>query len=121
MANEQNLIPFQPGQSGNPAGYKPGVKNRSTIARKILEMKGLFTNERFEQLQKQFPEITKQMTVEEIMTIVQADKAVKEQDTNAYKVIMDSAYGMPKQELDSTIKGTIVLSVTNEDLSLGDS
>lgn len=37
MANEQNLIPFKPGQSGNPKGKKPGTKNLSTIVRDILE------------------------------------------------------------------------------------
>lgn len=32
-----NLKPWKPGQSGNPAGRKPGSKNVSTIVRKLLE------------------------------------------------------------------------------------
>src|SRR5215210_6970327 len=35
--NFSNLKPWKPGQSGNPAGRKPGSKNVSTIVRKLLE------------------------------------------------------------------------------------
>lgn len=34
----ENLIPFQPGQSGNPNGRPIGIKNRSTILREILAL-----------------------------------------------------------------------------------
>lgn len=32
-----NLKPWQPGQSGNPAGRKPGSKNMSTIVQELLD------------------------------------------------------------------------------------
>lgn len=32
-----NLRPWRPGQSGNPAGRKPGSKNMSTIVRELLD------------------------------------------------------------------------------------
>jgi hypothetical protein len=35
--NYPNLKPWQPGQSGNPAGRKVGSKNVSTIVRELLE------------------------------------------------------------------------------------
>lgn len=35
--NYQNLKPWKPGQSGNPAGRKQGSKNVSTIVRELLE------------------------------------------------------------------------------------
>ncbi len=35
MANEQNLIPFKPGQSGNPAGVPKGTKHLTTIIREL--------------------------------------------------------------------------------------
>lgn len=35
--NYPNLKPWQPGQSGNPAGRKPGSKNISTIIQKLLD------------------------------------------------------------------------------------
>lgn len=31
-----NLTPWEPGQSGNPAGRRPGSKNMSTIAKELL-------------------------------------------------------------------------------------
>lgn len=37
MANEQNLIPWKPGQSGNPAGKPKGIFNIKTLAKKMLE------------------------------------------------------------------------------------
>lgn len=91
---------FKPGQSGNPKGYPKGVKNRSTIARKILEMKGLLPDKVIDKLKTVFPEIESQMTVEEIMTIVQAGKAIEKGDYYAYSALMDSGYGKPQQTLD---------------------
>jgi len=100
-----NLKPFKPGESGNPAGKPVGAKNRSTIARKILEMKALYKDDALEELQKQYPEITKDTTVEEMMTIIQVDRAIKDQDPVSYKALLDSAYGAPKQEVDHTTGG----------------
>lgn len=94
--------PFVPGESGNPDGRPLGAKNRSTIARKVLEMKALFNADTFEKLQEQFPEITKESTAEEIMTIIQVSNAVSGCD-KAYKAVMDSAYGAPTQEIGHTI------------------
>lgn len=100
MANEGNLKPFQPGEDArrNTEGRPLGTKNRSTIARKILEMRGLLSAERMTALKAKFPDITDKMTVEEIMTIVMADGAIQGDD-KAYKAVMDSAYGAPKQEV----------------------
>jgi len=36
MANEENLIPYEKGQSGNPKGRPKGSKNRSSVAKKAL-------------------------------------------------------------------------------------
>lgn len=101
MPNPENLIGkgFKPGQSGNPDGRPIGAKNRSTIARKVLEMKGLISSQKMNELKSKFPEITDSMTVEEIMTIVMADNAINGDD-KAYKAVMDSAYGAPKQDMD---------------------
>lgn len=106
MPNPENLIGkgFKPGQSGNPSGKPPGTKNRSTIARKVLEMRGLLSKERMEGLKAKFPEVTDSMTVEEIMTIVMAENAIVGDD-KAYKAVMDSAYGAPKQDIDHTTAG----------------
>lgn len=105
--NIENLTPFKPGQSGNPAGKVPGTKNRSTIARKILEMKSIWNADTFKDLQERYPEITKESTAEEIMTIVQLDNAVQKKDANSYKALMDSAYGAPKQETSNETNVTL--------------
>jgi len=108
MPNPENLIGkgFKPGQSGNPDGRAIGSKNRSTIARKILEMRSILPAERMTALKAQFPEIADNMTVEEIMTIVMAEGAMSGDD-KSYKAVMDSAYGAPKQEIDSNVSGQI--------------
>ena len=69
-----------------------GSRNRSTIAREMLAL-----------ISKQKNPITgeeQELTHEETITLAQVEKAMKHQDTNAYKALMDSAYGAPKQEID---------------------
>lgn len=36
-----NLTPWQPGQSGNPSGRKPGSKNMSTIVKELLDQEAV--------------------------------------------------------------------------------
>lgn len=81
---------FKKGQSGNPAGRPRGAKNRSTIARKWLEA-----------VEKHKNPITGQMedmTQEDIITLAQIIKARK-QNSMSYKVLLDSAYGSPDQNI----------------------
>ena len=94
MAKEDNLRPaWQKGESGNPAGYKKGVKNRSTIARYWLEVN--------QSLKNPLTGETETMSQEDLMTLALIKKA-REGDVNAYKALMDSGYGAPKQEIDNT-------------------
>lgn len=106
------LIRYKPGQSGNPAGKPLGAKNRSTIARKWLE---LMTKEA-----NPLTGFTEELSQEDIITLAQIKKAKDDQDTAAYKALQDSAYGAPKQEIDTAITGNIVLNVTDQDLKLGE-
>ena len=110
--NDENLKSWKPGQSGNPAGKPLGAKNRSTIARKWLE---LMTKEA-----NPLTGIAENLSYEDIITLAQIKKAKEEQDTAAYKALQDSAYGAPKQEIDPAITGNIVLNVTDQDLKLGE-
>lgn len=95
MSNNDNLKePWKEGESGNPNGRPKGSRNRSTIAREMLAL-----------MSKQINPITneeQELTHEEIITLAQVHKAMKDKDTNAYKALMDSAYGAPKQEIDQT-------------------
>jgi hypothetical protein len=104
MPNPENIKNYKmkPGETLNPNGRPKGVKNRSTIVRQILEMKGVIPAEAFDKLKGIFPELKNDITVEEIMTIQQVNKAIKKADTNAYSKLMDSAYGLPKQEIQAT-------------------
>ena len=89
----------QPENRGRPKG----AKNRSTIARAIMAMNAKLPNEAVEKLKEIYPEITNDITIEEAMAIMQVAKAIIGQNTGAYKALMDSAYGLPKQEIDQTI------------------
>ena len=79
--NTQGLAPFQKGESGNPLGRPLGIKNRSTIAREILKMAAQYPDDIFEKLQQRFPSLEKQMTIEEMMTVIQVHKAIANADT----------------------------------------
>jgi hypothetical protein len=103
----EGAIVYEKGQSGNLNGRPVGIKNRSTIARQVLEMTAIYPDKVFEQLQKQYPQITKSMSIEEMGTIIQADKMIRQKDTVAYRAILDSAYGAPKQEHDMDIKAEL--------------
>jgi len=110
MANIENLKPFEAGidERRNLDGRPAGSKNRSTIARKILEMRSILPAERMQALKAQFPEIADNMTVEEIMTIVMAEGAMSGDD-KSYKAVMDSAYGAPTQQVDMDIKAQLII------------
>lgn len=95
---------FKPGQSGNLSGRPVGLKNGSTIAKKVLAMISLYPDIIFEDLRKQYPELEKQTTVEEMIMIIQADKAIRRKDTVAASFLMDRAHGKPKGDEDANLK-----------------
>ena len=103
----------QPLNNGRPLG----VKNRSTIARKVLEMTALMPKETLEKLKETYPDIADKLTAEEIATIVMVGNAISKGDVNAYKAVMDSAYGAPKGEVEHT--GGISLYFDSQDKQIG--
>jgi hypothetical protein len=114
MANEGNLKPFKKGEDErrNVTGLNAGVKHRSTIARKWLEIE---VNEK-----NPLTGLAEKLSYEDIITLAQIKKAKDEQDTNAYKALQDSAYGAPKQEIDQTVTGHIAINIDNQDAKLGE-
>lgn len=94
MANEENLKPFEKGNNANPNGRPKGSKNRSTVVRQYLELvlkqKNVLTGE------------IEQLSQEELITLAMLVKASKG-DVNAYKALMDSGYGAPKQTTDTNL------------------
>ena len=88
--SKEDLIPFKKGESGNPNGRPKGRLNRSTIAKKWLEV---LSQEEIED------GVVKWLSNEEAITLALIQKARKG-DVNAYKALMDSAYGTAKDTLD---------------------
>ena len=94
MANEENLKPFGKGNNANPNGRPKGSRNRSTIARQYLDL-----------ITKQKNGLTgevEELSQEEMITLAMLTKASKG-DVNAYKAVMDSAFGQPKQTTDTNL------------------
>jgi hypothetical protein len=94
MENKDYLIPAKPGEIRNPNGRPKGSKNRSTIARKWLEAMQDSRNPITGEIEN--------LSQEDIMTLALLNKARKG-DVNAYKQLMDSGYGLPKQQVENTI------------------
>lgn len=93
------LVMWKPGQSGNPAGRPKGSKNRSVIAKAVLHMKvrDIYGQQFVENLKVKYPALTDNVTIEELGTLAIANKMIIEEDTVAYKELMDSAYGKSKE------------------------
>jgi hypothetical protein len=93
-----NLTPFPPGNNANPNGRPKGSKNRSTIARKWLEVMQESKNPITGELEK--------LSQEDLITLAMIHKARKG-DVGAYKQLMDSGFGMPTQQIDVTTEKPI--------------
>ena len=101
MPNPENLKPaWKEGESGNPNGRPKGSRNRSTIAKKWLEMSRMLHNP--------LTEKDEAVSVEDEITLAQILKANKG-DTNAYKALMDSAHGSPINQTELKIDGLEVI------------
>ena len=98
MAREDNLKPMQPGETRNPNGRPKGSKNRSTIARKWLEVMQDAKNPITGELEK--------LSQEDLITLAMIHKARKG-DVGAYKQLMDSGFGMPILHVDVTTEKPI--------------
>jgi hypothetical protein len=100
--NGGTLKPFEKGQSGNIKGRPVGSKNRSTIARKWLEVVSKVKNP--------ISGENEELSQEDIITLSQIAKARKG-DTQAYKELLNSGYGLPTQQTDITSGGEQIKQV----------
>jgi hypothetical protein len=94
MPNPENLRPAKKGEVRNPNGRPKGSRNRSTIAREWLEVTQFITNPITGEKEK--------LEQQDIMTLGIIKKA-REGDVNAYKALMDSAYGQPLQQIQQEV------------------
>lgn len=95
MPKPENLKPaWKEGDpSPNPEGRPKGSRNRSTIAREILAL--------MEKMKNPVTGKEEKLTQEEIMTLAILKKA-RGGDVRAYQALMDSGYGQPKQQIETT-------------------
>ena len=89
-----NLKKFEKGQTGNPNGRPKGARNRSTILRELLDLND-------QELK---------------MHQAQIDKAIEQKDTNAYKAVLDSAYGAPVQQIEQTQTNIDLSDLTTDEI-----
>ena len=94
MPNEENLRYWKKGESGNPKGRPKGSKNRSTIAKKWLQV--------LQETKNPLTLESEELSQEDVITLALLKKAAKG-DVNAYKALMDSGYGSPVQQVEQTI------------------
>lgn len=96
MANDQNLKPWKPGQSGNPKGMKKGTKHISTWIDEMLN------DEEFTTSIRQGLEIV-QYKGAPIKAIIaaQIQLALHEKNTKAFDVLAKYGYGS-KQTIELT-------------------
>lgn len=107
MAGKGQIEPrWQKGESGNPKGRPKGSLNRSTIARKWLEVN--------QSLKNPLTGENETMSQEDLMTLALIKKA-REGDVAAYKALMDSGYGAPLQQVEQTILEQPLFPDVNED------
>ena len=104
MSNSSNLKPFEKGISGNPNGRPKGTRNRATIVREIFDSISVLDSFKLTEIEKWFPHVKCDMSIEYLMTLVQVNKAIFKEDTKAYKVLMDTMYGTPIRQLDLDIR-----------------
>ena len=95
MNKEDNLKPnWEKGESGNPNGRPKGSKNRSTIARFWLEAN--------QKAKNPITGVEETLTQEDLGTLAMVKK-MRDGDVSAYKALMDSGYGAPKQTTDTNL------------------
>jgi hypothetical protein len=107
MPNPENIKPPKKGEVRNPNGRPKGSKNRSTIARKWLEVN--------QSLKNPLTSETETMSQEDLMTLALIKKA-REGDVNAYKALMDSGYGAPIQQIEQTSMEVDLSDLTTEEI-----
>jgi hypothetical protein len=92
-AKDIKKFQMKKGETLNPNGRPKGSKNRSTIAKKWLEVE--------QDLKNPLTSEVERMSQEDLMTLALIKRA-REGDVNAYKALMDSGYGSPVQQIEQT-------------------
>ena len=94
------------GESMNPAGKPKGVKNRATVVKEIFAIMLNDTNPVTNQ--------SGRFSAEELAALAILKKAMSG-DVQAYKELMDSAYGKASQHIDIKTEDPIVFKLPTKD------
>ena len=106
MPNPENVIPWKPGQSGNPKGKKKGTLHSRTIIAKWLAVK--------ENIKNPITGKMENMTQYDAIVLAQLAKA-RNKDTIAFNALLDRSEGKPKQDIElSTPEGGIKVIFQND-------
>ncbi len=105
--SRQNLKPIKKGEVRNPHG-KRSPRNRSTIIKKAFNMMLTKDNKLRENLAKlvgdeQLKDI---ITLEEAMSLRMITEVLLKANPQAYKILLDSVYGLQKQEVEQNVTQT---------------
>jgi hypothetical protein len=95
--NPQNLKPWEPGQSGNPAGKKPGTRDRRTVIWAAIQ--------RIAEAKKTTPE-----EIEDAIQAAGIEKALKGSFFH-YDLVSNGLYGKVQDKLDVTSGGKTLADV----------
>ena len=93
-----NLIPWKPGQSGNPAGRPKGVKNLTTVVMEALRSKTIKVKD------KNTGEIT-EMSGEQGFAEAVLENALKKKDRETLRMIWEHSDGKPTQRVEASVSG----------------
>jgi len=106
MKNPPEHGKFKAGESGNPAGRPKGTRNRSTIVREWMEA--------IERAKNPITGETEELSQADIATLAVLKKA-RSGDVNAYRELMDSAFGkVPDRVIDETKQQRKLVIVTTD-------
>ncbi len=101
----ENKKPWKKGQSGNPAGYKKGVKNRSTVLRELLELKLRDSKGKF--IANPLDPSEENISVEKAIMAALIKKAMKG-DVAAIREVQDTLFGKLKDRAEVNILPTVI-------------
>lgn len=96
-------IRFNSGYQPSPEAKSQGWKEKRHVRElttAILNVTARFPDTIFQKMRDIYPEIEQEMSVVEMMTLIQVSRAIKEGDTLAYKSVLDRAFGKPPEELE---------------------
>lgn len=102
--NNDNLKPFQPGQSGNPSGKPKGAKHYSTLLKEALEL-GVEV-----EINK------KKITVDEAELIKQVAKGIAKGNIKFIELAFDRVDGKPNQPITADINIGSLSEMSDEQL-----